>query len=99
MWLFTKLGFFSIVQKPNDELLTVRARVATDLDSLRKEFMPQLSPTISGEGTDYPFRAKISHHDFASGVSKLSEAINYSNFKNEVANKMGNQRAHAYSKV
>jgi CHAD domain-containing protein len=35
MWLFTTVGFFSIVQKTNEPLLTVRARVADDLGQLR----------------------------------------------------------------
>lgn len=26
MWIFTTLGFFSVVQKPDDEHLTIRAR-------------------------------------------------------------------------
>lgn len=36
MWLFTTVGFFSIVQKPRQSGLTIRAWVATDLDSLRE---------------------------------------------------------------
>jgi hypothetical protein len=40
MWIFTTIGFFSIVQKPRTDFLTVRARVASDLDDLRKKFMP-----------------------------------------------------------
>ncbi len=34
MWLFTKFGFFSVVQKPGEARLTVRARVAADLERL-----------------------------------------------------------------
>ena len=63
MWLFTTFGFFSIVQKQSsDGFLTVRARAADDLDRLRNR-VPQLSPTIVGGGTDYPYRAKIPHAD------------------------------------
>ena len=36
MWLFTTVGFFSVVQKPGTDKLTVRARVAPDLDRLRR---------------------------------------------------------------
>jgi hypothetical protein len=35
MCIFTTIGFFSIVQKPRTDFLTVRARVASDLDDLR----------------------------------------------------------------
>ena len=99
MWIFTTIGFFSIVQKPRTGVLTVRARVASDLDNLREKFMPQLSPTIEGGGTDYPFRATISHKDFGAGLSKMGEAIRYDNFKSEVGRRMGRRREQAYHKV
>ncbi len=99
MWLFTTIGFFSAVQKPGTDFLTVRARVRSDLESLRAKFMPQLSETTSGQGTDYPYRATISHVDFAEGLAKMGRAIDYENFKSEVTRKMGRKRAHAYLKV
>jgi hypothetical protein len=61
--------------------------------------MPELSLTKKGGGTDYPVRATISHEAFASGLAKLSAAIDYPNFKTEVAKKMGKRRAHTYSEV
>jgi hypothetical protein len=100
MWLFTAIGFFSVVQKDaTDNFLTVRARVASDLDSLRRQYMPSLSTTTTKGGTDYPYRATITHAEFGAGLAKLGEAIKYSNFKNEVARKMGNRRSHVYHKV
>ena len=99
MWLFTTVGFFSIVQKPNNDFVTVRARVADDLDRLRQEFMPELSPTITGGGTDYPYRASISHEDFSCGLSKIALSLRYSNFKNEVAKLLGHRRASLYGEV
>ena len=99
MWLFTNIGFFSVVQKSQTNFLTIRARVASDLDTLRQKYLPGLSPTTTKGGTDYPYRATISHAEVAAGVAKLGEAINYSNFKNEVAKRMGSGRAHTYSKV
>ena len=47
MWLFTRFGFFSIVRKPGDDNLTVRARVAADLDALREQYLPELSATTT----------------------------------------------------
>jgi hypothetical protein len=44
-WLITPLGFFSIVCKPADEeqgTLTVRSCVKSDLEALRKNFLPSL---------------------------------------------------------
>ena len=50
MWLLTPIGFFSIVQKPDDttrNTLTVRARVRQDLESLRLRYLPGLGPRWS----------------------------------------------------
>lgn len=99
MWLFTTLGFFSIVQKKGDSKLTVRARAAGDMERLRARYMPELSETITGAGTDYPYRAAISHADFARGLARLAEEIDYSNFKDAVATEMGYERAHIYTRV
>ena len=87
------------MQKPEDEVLTVRARSAEDLDRLRSEYMPELSPTIDGEGTDYPVRARISHEKFGEGMAKVVNSIHYGNFKAEIAVKMGMKRAQLYSKL
>ena len=42
-------------------------------------------------GTDYPYRATISHADFGAGLA--GQGIRYSNFKSEVAKVMGWQRS------
>ena len=99
MWLFTNIGFLGVVQKPSEGFLTVRSQVAANLDRLRDEYLPTLSPTISWTGTDYPYRATISHNDFSQGLAAIGSNIDYSNFKNEVAKQMGLARGHAYSKV
>ena len=99
MWLFTTVGFFSVVQKAGQPHLTVRARVADDLDQLRAKYMPTLSGTIQHAGTDYPYRATISHEDFAVGLAGIARDIHYSNFKNEVYDKQGYKREELYSKV
>ena len=79
MWLFTPDGFYSIVQKPGHDHLTVRSRVASDLDILREKFMPTLSATDEGTGTDYRFRATIGHVAFAEGLEKMVEYIRREN--------------------
>jgi hypothetical protein len=99
MWLLTNIGFFSIVQKPRTGVLTIRARVALDLDNLRENYLPELSPTLLKGGTDYPCRATIGHAEFAAGLAKMGKAIDYSNFKNEVARTMGDERSQVYHKV
>jgi hypothetical protein len=97
MWIMTPSGFFSIVENLADRgqgTLTIRARDGADLDRLRLE-MPELSPTILGEGTDYPARAAIG----AALARFVEDDLDYSNFKSAVAARMGSSRAHVYSDV
>jgi hypothetical protein len=99
MWLFTNLGFFSVVQEPADELLTIRARVAGDLDNLKQAYLPDLSPIVEEAQSDYPFTARVSHDKFAAALEKIGKAIHYGNFKAEISVKMGKRRAQIYSKI
>jgi hypothetical protein len=102
MWLFTTIGFFSVVEKPlagAEGKLQVRARVAADLDALREKYMPELSATQATPKGDYKFRAAISHADFARGLAKLAEDIHYSNFKSAVGKAQGAEREHVYHNV
>lgn len=99
MWLFTNFGFFSIVQKPGTDFLTVRARVRGDLDTLRECYLPALSATQAKGGTDYPWRATVVHADFAAALGRIVMDLDYSNYKNEVAARQGKSRADRYGKV
>lgn len=102
MWLITPIGFFSIVQKPEDverDTLTVRARIESDLDNLRNGPLPLLGPTMINTGTDYPYRAIAPKKDVAKALSELTLEMDYSNFKQEVANRQGNARAHLYGEL
>ena len=98
MWLMTTTGFYSVVRKPGDADLTVRARVCADLDALREHWLPELGPTQQHAGTDYPCRARVSAQAFSEAVRKLALAIDYPNFKDEVGRVQGKPRAHAYSR-
>lgn len=98
MWIFTTFGFFSIVKKHGETHLTVRARVAADLDSLRTR-VPELGPTLATPDLDYPFRATVSAVDLAIGLGEAIQAIDYDNFKAEVARRQGYFRAGMYSQV
>jgi|GEM_PF-903273 len=99
MWIMTTVGFFSAVQKPGTDFLTIRARAKGDLDCLRSRYLPTLSPTVSKGGTDYPYRAIVSHADFAKAMVQIVHDITYDNFKNEVAKEQGTARAKCYAKV
>ena len=99
MWLVTTIGFFSVVQKPGEAQLTVRARVAADLDRLREHYLPALSATVANAGTDYPFRARVSRQAFSEAMAKMAGDIDYANFKNEVTKVSGKGRTGIYNGV
>lgn len=86
MWIVTREGFYSAVQKDGDTDLTVRARVKQDLTNL----LPYLSgtvkqyPIITTPDNDYGFRIKCSHEDWACALAQLAREIDYSNFKREI---------------
>ena len=102
MWLITNFGFFSVVQKPDDEhtnTLTVRARRKNDLETLRDRYIPEMTQIAVGAGTDYKYRAKGSRDALAAAHARIVQDIDYDNFKNSVARQQGYDRAHVYSKV
>ena len=99
MWLMTRFGFFSVVQKEGDSHLTVRSRVRSDLAELQSRYLPEMSEIQVNVGTDYQYRAKVKHSEFAEAMRQIVLDINYSNFKNTVAAEAGVERSHLYSRV
>jgi len=99
MWIFSRVGFFSVVQKEGDTFLTIRARVKRDIENLRDQYLPSLGAIHESAGTDYQFRATASHDDFAGALQKMALDINYSNFKDSVASEQGYERTRVYGAV
>jgi 8-oxo-dGTP pyrophosphatase MutT (NUDIX family) len=102
MWLITPIGFFSVVEKPGDKqagTLTVRSRVRGDLVALKEHYLPALGPIQQSSNTDYRFRAVAPRADVSAAMAQMVEALDYSNFKSEVAKKQGQQRASLYHQV
>ncbi len=99
MWFFTAFGFFSVVQKPGERDLTVRARVEDDLKALKAGYVPSLGEIREGEGTDYRYRANVSHEALAEGIRKAVMDIRYSNFKECVKLEQGLFRESIYVNV
>jgi hypothetical protein len=103
MWIISpEVGFFSIVRKPEDitsGALTVRARIASDLDDLRTKFLPELSPTESTPGNDYEFRARAPQPAVARAFAALGNDISYPNVKSRVEAVQGEARAAKYHDV
>ena len=102
MWLITPIGFFSVVQKPSDvdqQTLTVRARVRTDLEVLKAQFLPSLGKITESRTNDYRFRAVAPKAEVASAMASMVQSLDYSNFKNQVAKTQGPTRARLYHDV
>jgi len=102
MWLMTPIGFFSVVRKPTDEqagTLTVRARVRFDLEQLKARYLPELGPVLESTTTDYRFRAVAPQAAVAQAMARLVTDLDYDNFKNAVAQRQGEARAHLYHDV
>jgi len=104
MWLITTQGFLSVVRNldskgPHDALL-VRGRLAGDLE-LFADFAAQRGKrpaVIETSDADYGFRLTTSRDAFAAFVAERVVALDYPNFKSEVA-KTDPERAHAYMDV
>jgi hypothetical protein len=92
MWMFTQLGFFSIVKKPDG--YHIRARQKQDLVNLG------LEPVKSYPGSDYPWRGIVKESSKWDAITdKLMGSIDYPNFKSRIAQrpdqKHRNHRYHA----
>lgn len=99
MWIFTTLGFFSVVAHRDDEAaLLVRARVRGDLEALRDRHLAG-HDILEWEGSDYRFRLVASRDDWARVAGELGAGIDYANFKDAVAEGQGESRARLYSRV
>jgi hypothetical protein len=104
MWIITTQGFLSIVQntdsKTPSEALLVRGRVREDLEhfasfAARQSERPAVTSTPD---FDYGYRLTTSREAVASYLVEQMGALNYPNFKNEVARR-DPKRAHVYMGV
>lgn len=101
MWVMTKHGFFSIVEKPEDKadgMLTIRARVENDLIAIR-QFIPSPGEIVASTNTDYPFRVRAHKVDVAYALLKIAMNINYGNFKDQVFRMQGIERSNIYTSI
>ena len=101
MWILTKHGFYSVVQKPWDvqgDTLTVRARVAADLEALRA-VCSGLGAVTEDDAADYRYRAQAPRLEVGAALERLALQIDYNNFKNEIAHAQGYERAAVYHGV
>ena len=98
MWLFCKSGFFSAVQhKECSDLIHVRARFEGDLESLCAIHGIDGVTVTHTPDNDYPYRADFPREDWRDICLREADAIDYTNFKNEVHD--GTSRDPAYMAV
>lgn len=81
MWLFTKIGFFSVVENMhNANEVLVRSRFREDLEALLS-FAGLAMKIDDRSGTDYGFRVFLPREKWQEIAQRLVEGIDYSNFK------------------
>lgn len=110
MWIMTTRGFFSAVQdRGNKNRVMVRARNRADLENFVKyvarfrcasTYTPSAEEIIENQGTDYPCRVFVSKAIWAQFVGDMSLGIDYTNFKNRIAEIPGQRdKVHYYHEV
>ena len=91
MWIFSKRGFFSIVEDQyNNKNVKVRARLSEDmleLQSLYKKLTGKDANLIIDETADYRYRIIIPKSEWAEIAKILTTEIDYTNFKNHMHEK------------
>ena len=99
MWLMTKHGFYSIVQKQPGEF-HVRARGRQDLANLVARVPLPGAEIHATKTADYSFRIVTGKGDVLKVMQFLGDSLDYSNFKNTVARTPDQQAKHdAYASV
>ena len=99
MWIFSKDGFLSVVEKAEDKdrgTLTVRSRCKKDLEGLVK--FAGLDGIKSNAGSDYQFRVVVPREAFADYMAAAARGIDYHNFKDAIL-RQDSERSHLLTKI
>jgi len=101
MWIFTNVGYISIVENSdNSNEVMLRARARKDLDTFRTLYLPTNAPKVKFYQTnDYPYRITIKKEDCALAMANAVRNIDYANFKSSVTKKQGWERSSIYMKI
>lgn len=95
MWLMTKYGFFSVVEKTDG--VHIRARERADLENLLGVLPLEI---LSTPANDYPFRMVTDHVGLTLVLGHVAKTLDYPNFKGVVAITPGqSQKLQAYHDV
>lgn len=82
MWMMTKIGFYSIVEKPKDKIC-IRTRNLRDMIQLQLQVY-QDGEIIETPLADYKYRMILTREYFEREFGDFAKYITYDNFKNEV---------------
>jgi hypothetical protein len=93
MWLYTKLGFFSVTDEPGDpETLRVRARSRTDLTILLAHAYSSIEDwpeVITTPERDYPFRVLVPKDEWLDVLAPaIMRANDYGGFKHHLPERL-----------
>lgn len=107
MWIFTTAGYVSAVVDKTDEsgaTLLVRARdrqsLQTMCDGVELAGGEAAPDVIVGEGTDYPYRARVSRMGFTAWIAfEIEHYLDYNNFKSAAKVSLGDEWAEGLSRV
>lgn len=84
MWMMTKIGFYSIVEKPIGTM-QIRSRSSRDLQILIDTMFPNEPEIITTLNSDYKYRIIISKDTWMKMAPFIFGMIDYPNFKDEIA--------------
>lgn len=87
MWIYTQHGFLSITRRISDPTVyKIRARRREDLERVAA-LLPWFPEVIDTPGRDYACRVHVSQEQVASVLEALAWDLDYSNFKDRLAEK------------
>ena len=103
MWIMTTTGYYSIVEKPWDteeHALTVRARMRDDIDAAYNAIPAEerIGEIEEDDRSDYRFRFRAYRIAVANWMLSNVLDIKNDNFKNEVKQTQGADRAAVYGR-
>ena len=99
MWLMTKHGFYSIVQKKPGEF-HIRSRVRKDLENLVQRVPLAGTKILDTKSADYAFRVIVGKDEVLSVMEFMGETLDYSNFKSHIARTPDQEQKHdVYAQV
>lgn len=102
MWIMTDFGFFSVVRTPHcgkEGTLTVRGRVRSDLEALRKRHLPGSTQVSEQKKADYRYSFEVSGAEFGEALGRIVRELDYDDFKSAVEKKQGWIRHDIYEQV